>query len=35
MRDKAGEIRCAKQILAIETKRIKAKSLDFNKNASY
>ena len=35
LRDKAGEIRCAKQILAIETKRIKAKSLDFNKNASY
>ena len=35
LRDEAGEIRCAKQILAIETKRIKAKSLGFNENASY
>ena len=35
LRDEAREKRCAKQILAIETKRIKAKSLGFNENASY
>ena len=34
LRDEAGEIRYTKQILAIETKRIKAKSLGFNENAS-
>ena len=32
--DEAGEIRYTKQILAIETKTIKAKSLGFNENAS-
>ena len=34
LRDEAGEIRYTKQILAIETKTIKAKSLGFNENAS-
>ena len=34
LRDEAGEIRYTKQILAIETKTIKAKSLGFNESAS-
>ena len=34
LRDEVGEIRYTKQILAIETERIKAKSLRFNENAS-
>ena len=35
LRDEAGEIRCTKQILAIETNRMKSKSLGCNENASY
>ena len=32
--NEAGEIRYTKEILAIETKRMKGKSLGFNENAS-